>query len=192
MHPRIIAERQAKASKRVSEAIQRIASDTGVDAPNLVSIREKSPEVQRVKEWEALAEWLEGLGRQPSSKGEIADLEDQVAGLTAQIEFLKAGSPGPPRIMHPSKDDPNTTYVNMDAFPVDAVSITLEDGSVISRGDSEAEEDKQPPTTVETVVEKPMETTETVQVVDHKPDATTDRAKPHNKGNSKKEAKDEN
>lgn len=61
MHPRIIAERQARASKRVLAAVEQIAANTHVTAPALAGIRENSPDVQRIKEWEALADWLEGL-----------------------------------------------------------------------------------------------------------------------------------
>lgn len=63
MHPRIIAQRQARAQQRTLEAIAQIASVTNLPAPDLASIREKSPDVQRVKEWEALAVWLEMLAQ---------------------------------------------------------------------------------------------------------------------------------
>ena len=61
MHPRVIAQRQAAAHGRVLDAVKQIASNTGIEAPDLANVREKSPEVQRVKEWEALAGWLEGV-----------------------------------------------------------------------------------------------------------------------------------
>lgn len=63
MHPRIIAQRQAAAHGRVLAAVELIAVNTGIAAPDLASIREKSPDVQRIKEWEMLADWTEGLAK---------------------------------------------------------------------------------------------------------------------------------
>ena len=63
MHPRVIAQRQALAHGRVLVAIAQVAANTGIDAPDLASIREKSPDVQRIKEWEMLADWTEGLAK---------------------------------------------------------------------------------------------------------------------------------
>lgn len=64
MHPRIIAQRQAAAHSRVLAAVGLIAANTSIKAPDLAGIREKSPDVQRIKEWEALADWLEGVAAQ--------------------------------------------------------------------------------------------------------------------------------
>lgn len=61
MHPRVIAQRQSDAHGRIVAAVQAIATITNGGALDLAAIREKSPDVQRVKEYEALADWLEGL-----------------------------------------------------------------------------------------------------------------------------------
>jgi hypothetical protein len=94
------------------------------------------------------------------------DLEGQIAALTRQIAALKSG--GPLRVMNPT-DDPNVFDVNLDAIPLDAASVTLEDGSVITRDGIQTQDkegDDAPPVTVETVKEGEMKTTETVEVVD--------------------------
>lgn len=61
MHPRVIAQRQSDAHGRIVAAVKQIAVATGVTPFDLTAIREKSPDVQRVKEYEALADWLEAL-----------------------------------------------------------------------------------------------------------------------------------
>ena len=64
MHPRVIAQRQSDAHGRIVAAVKAIATITNGGALDLAAIREKSPDVQRVKEYEALADWLEGLAAQ--------------------------------------------------------------------------------------------------------------------------------
>lgn len=64
MHPRVIAQRQSDAHGRIVAAVKAIATITNGGALDLTAIREKSPDVQRVKEYEALADWLEGLAAQ--------------------------------------------------------------------------------------------------------------------------------
>ncbi len=63
MHPRVIAQRQSDAFNRVKEATKQVADASGVDAPDLAGIREKSPDVQRVKEFEAFAGFMEQLAK---------------------------------------------------------------------------------------------------------------------------------
>ena len=82
MHPRIIAQRQSTAHKRVLEAVAQIAANTGIDAPDLASIREKSPDVQRIKEWEMLADWVEGLAKKTkptTAKAKAKEADDAKA-----------------------------------------------------------------------------------------------------------------
>lgn len=97
MHPRLIAQRQAQAHQRVVEAIGPIASTLNIDAPDLTAIREKNPQVQRVKEWESLADWFEALQRrleEKSVQGADAEPEPQpdlrAAILAASDEELLA------------------------------------------------------------------------------------------------------
>jgi hypothetical protein len=61
MHPRVIAQRQSDAHGRIVAAVKAVAANTGVATLDLTAIREKSPDVQRIKEYEALADWLEAL-----------------------------------------------------------------------------------------------------------------------------------
>lgn len=79
MHPRILAQRQAQAHQRVVEAISEIASTLDIEAPNLM-IHEKSPDVQRLKEWEVLASWLEHVPVRKDAQG--SDLREAIQAAT--------------------------------------------------------------------------------------------------------------
>ena len=75
MHPRILAQRQAQAHGRMLAAVAEIAANLGIHAPDLASIREKSPDVQRVKEWEMLADWTEALVKKTKPVNANASVE---------------------------------------------------------------------------------------------------------------------
>ena len=59
MHPRVFAERTDIAQRRQQAAAAQIAERLGIEGP--AEVREKDPAVRRLKEDEALAEWLESV-----------------------------------------------------------------------------------------------------------------------------------
>lgn len=95
MHPGAVAKRLGVAHNRVVDAVGVIASTINIDAYALTNIQERSPDVQRVKEWEAMADWLEAIAQVIGQL--VADRETQVdlrSVIAAATDEQLLGMPG--------------------------------------------------------------------------------------------------